>query len=147
MSVSIERYIGYFMDCTSESMKSDYSHNYEFKYSAKRNLHESQLKELENLGFRFIDCIDESHKDYITLIVDGMNGNYVYLAYIESRYDEFYNLSDESDKIINKSLSKTPIPSDIQDRLERCYEIIFKDNDINKRNDKEIVYQQFSHWV
>ena len=43
-----------------------------------------KFKELETLGFRWIEDVDIfNENNYFTLIVDGMNGNYVWLVYVE----------------------------------------------------------------
>lgn len=155
MSYSAENYFGYRMDCTKDSyilgtkdIDFERLDKFEFTYEKHqcfRNCSEYTFlfKELESLGFVLEKDISEDMRDFITLITDGLNANYVWLVYVKTvNYES--NYFDENIK--NELLKQYPIPEDIQKKLRRCYEIIF-----NKRseesNKKNIYLQDIVHVV
>lgn len=156
MSVSAENYFGYRMDCTEDSYilntnfidferLAKFEFNYE-KYQCFKDYSEYTFlfKELESLGFVLEQDIGEDMSDFITLITDGLNANYVWLIYVKSVNYEFYNFNE--DKAKNEVLKQFPVPEDIQQKLRKCYEIIFNKNS-EEASHKDIHLQDIVHVV
>lgn len=123
MSTSIERFFGYRMICTKEAKCENETTGINYKkFDKYKFLHDKEehlknhpedktkFKDLETLGFRWIEDINIFNEtNYFTLIVDGMNGKYVWLIYVEKfKWDE-YCLEDEDDNL-NEKLKSCPVP-------------------------------------
>lgn len=144
------------MDCTEDSYilntnfidferLAKFEFNYE-KYQHFKDYSEYTFlfKELESLGFVLEQDTSDDMSDFITLITDGLNANYVWLIYVKTVNYDFYDFTEDEAK--NEVLKQLPVPEDVQQKLRRCYEIIF-----NKRseesNKKNIYLQDIVHVV
>lgn len=163
MSISLEKYMGYRMDVTKETLDKDGEMNYEsfdqftFEYDAthyseKHPEEKWKFEKLKELGFVFQDKIfgpwnQEQKSNFFSFIQDGMNGCYSWIVYIESiECPEFFDTFEE-DEEKNKALSLTyQIPKDIEKKMKKIYEIIFNST-IEEANKKEVKYQEMKHFV
>ena len=160
MSSSIERYIGFQMDCQKEVLEYeeefdiDYFDKFKDKYEAEgwieNNPYDKKIfEELKSLGFIPIHNIDENNKGFFTLITDGMNCMYSWIAYVEKvQWIEFVeNVSEKATKELNETIMNThPLSKDIESKMKRIYELIFEKfkDEVDK---KEIKYQILNHYV
>lgn len=96
------------------------------------------LKENLNANdFDFFDALEEKYEEFafdgeygqgymkpnqVALVVDGMDGDYARLVYIES-VKEIYN-ADETDKYM--SLKEKPITEEIYKKLNEVYQKIYE---------------------
>ena len=163
MSISLEKFVGYRMDCTKETLDEDGKMEYEsfdkftFEYDAKHYFEKHteekwKYDKLKKLDFVFQDEIidlwyQEQKSNFFSFIQDGMNGLYSWLVYIENiECPEFFDTFEE-DEEKNKSLSLThEIPKDIEKKMKIIYEIIF-DSTIEEASKKEVKYQEMKHFV
>ena len=98
-------------------------------------------QELKDLGFRpYYTYPEYPDKDNIMLLYDGVMGKYAWLIYI---VDIDYESDNESDpnETVNEMLKQVPVPSDIEEKMKKCYEIIFE-----KECKNQIFFQEMSHW-
>ena len=163
MSISLEKFTGYRMDCTKETLDEDGEMNFEdydkfiFGYDAKHYVESHpeekwKYEKLKELGFVFQDEIIDSwyqkqKSNFFSFIQDGMNGLYSWLVYIENiECPEFFDTFEE-DVAKNIALSLThEVPKDIEEKMKRIYEIIF-DSTIEEASKKRIDYQEMKHFV
>ena len=163
MSISLEKFTGYRMDCTKETLNENGEMNFEDyeqftdDYDAKLYLEQYpeekwKYEKLKEFGFVFQDDIispwyQEQKNNFFSFIQDGMNGLYSWLVYIENiECPEFFDTFEE-DVEKNIALSLThKVPKDIEEKMKRIYEIIF-DSTFEEANKKEIKYQEIKHFV
>lgn len=103
--------------------------------------YEKLPQELKDLGFRpYYTYPEYPDKDNIMLLYDGVMGKYAWLIYI---VDIDYESDNESDpnETVNEMLKQIPVPSDIEEKMRKCYEIIF-----GKECKNQIFFQEMSHW-
>lgn len=126
MSVDIERIIGF-----TVKLKEDLSHN----------------------DFEFFENVEEKHKEFayggensqfnmksnaVALVVDGMNGNYARLVYVEN-VKRVYDAYDEEPYTLLRPIE---VPEDIYNELNMAYQKIY-DIPLDK---KLIEYALWYHW-
>ena len=163
MSISLEKFMGYRMDCTKETLDEDGEMNFENyeqftdDYDAKLYLDQHpeekwKFEKLKELGFIYQGDIvspwyQEQKCNFFSFIQDGMNGLYSWIVYIESiECTEFIDTFSE-DEEKNKALSLThEVPKDIEEKMRKIYEILF-DSKAEEANKKEIKYQEMKHFV
>lgn len=139
MSVGYDKFIGYRIDITEE-----------FKSLEERNekFHDSLLfsksspESLKNLGYVPYFETSKFKKGDITIIYDGMNGEYTYLILIQAANinSYYYDENDNVDEYINEMLSTFSISKEIINRLNQIYKLIF-----DTENKKEIECKVFVH--
>lgn len=163
MSISLEKFMGYRMDCTQETLNENGEMNFEDyeqftdDYDAKLYLEQHpeekwKFEKLKELGIVFQGDImrpwyQTPKNNFFSFIQDGMNGLYSWLVYIENiECPEFFDTFEE-DVEKNIALSLThKVPKDIEEKMKRIYEIIF-DSTIEEASKKEIKYQEMKHFV
>ena len=118
MSVSCEAYIGY-----TVTLKKGLNHE-DFDFFGKFT------EEYPEYG----DYNGESHKDKVTLIVDGMNGCYARLMYVDKHIENCW-IEDETEF----RLRCENIPDDVYEELNKAYTLMY-----NKRLDDCLI--EYSLW-
>ena len=119
MSVSCEGYIGYTI-----LLKEDLTHE-DFRFFEEFE---------ENFGeYRQFDC-----KGKVKLVVDGMNGLYARLIFVDEFIEECWTEGKHF-----YSLLKLPVPDDVYNELNKAYKLLY-----NKELDKNsIEYAVWFHFV
>lgn len=131
MGINVNKYIGYSIDVLDEYSQLDDNirDNWNSGYS-------------EELKFKGYYSRQGSLKGYITLLYDGMSGDYCKLMYVE---DYTVDCSDDdSDMIdtINAKISNTVVPDDIQKILKDVYRYITR-----KELSKDIKLEYLIHYT
>jgi len=139
MGVYVDRITGYRMDVTKEFDENDEERLWD-KYIDENFLMKNSNKKLSEAGFIPYHNTPRPGKDNITLVYDGMCGDYVWLVYIQ---DVDYYSDDQSDenKLVNDALKMVPVPDDVKKRMRECYKEIFKNECA-----KDIFMQEMCHW-
>jgi hypothetical protein len=138
MGVDVDKYFGYVIDITEQTskLKSIGEDDFWEKYMDGENL----SQELIDLGY-----VADSYPKYptandITLIYDGMSGNYCKLIYIVTVERDSYDYSETNEEL-NKVLANVPVQDDIKEKMWEAYRLIFGD-----RLCPNIKAEQFSHF-
>lgn len=119
MSVSCESYIGYMILLKEDLTHEDFHFFEEF---------------IENFG----EYDQFNRKGKVKLIVDGMNGLYARLIFVDMFIEDCW----ENGKHFY-SLRKDPVPDDVYNELNKAYKLLY-----NKELDKEnIEYALLFHFV
>lgn len=115
MGVNIYKYIGYTVDILDDYLKLD-----------DKTIDIIDKEYSEDLRFKGYYGRHGSLKGYITLLYDGMNGDYCKLIYVE---DYIADCSDDDCDLldtINNKIKHTEIPDDIIMLLRNAYKHIAK---------------------
>lgn len=139
MSVSFTKYLGYCIDIHQEyeALKEN-NEDVEELLETQENIPQV----LSQLGFVGYYGYNKPNKNDITLLDDGMGGEYTYLMYIiDVNYDAYYYDEDDNiDKSINEILANIPVPETVANSLKKVYQEIFQ-----KDTTKNIQLQTFIH--
>lgn len=149
MSVAVERYIGYFLDVTSQA-KTNGTLDWDRldAFESPKFEKNPAYKQLQALGF-VGGQHDVKQNNTIFLLQDGMNGLYAYLVYMEDHVWDDMNVYEKEDSdyatMINRVLKKhIVISSEIQDKLYQCAQLMFPND--KELLDTDIEYRVFSHY-
>lgn len=140
MSVDYNKFLGYRIDITEEFRNLEEKNE---KINDELLFDRKPLSEgLKDLGYIPYFHHQDPKKGDITIIDDGMNGNYTYLILIQSaNYNySYYDENDNVDEDVNEFLSTISIPDEVINRLNQAYELIF-----GAKNEKEIECKVFVH--
>ena len=110
-------------------------------------------KDLKNTDFEFFENIEEKYKEFayggehcqyrmkpntVALVVDGMNGDYARLVYVEN-VKKVYSAYDEGPYTL---LRQTEIPEEVYNELNIAYKKIYE----IPLDKKLIEYALWYHW-
>ena len=144
MGMYCDKIIGYRMEVLDDYLelweKTSHEDTVWQKYISDE-AYEKLPQELKDIGFRpYYTYPDYPNKDNIMLLYDGVMGKYAWLVYI---LDIDYESNDESDENqeLNEMLKQIIVPPIIEEKMKKCYELIFK-----KECKNQIFFQNISHW-
>lgn len=140
MSVNCDKFIGYSIDILEEWSKLDSS--IQEKWS--KDIKQENKEEFDKAGFTPYYSEQSSLKDTVTILYDGMSGQYCKLVYVIDY--EAYAEEENNENIvntINNLLLHSPVPFSIKKNIKKIYKSIFN-KDLNKTSDIKPEY--IIHW-
>lgn len=132
MGVNVAKYIGYVVDIQKEWDK--LLDEQQDIWSCSTSKETDTFKPYYTHG---------DFKDKITVIYDGMSGEYTKLIYV---VDYCTDTSDEDESIVkevNKHLSSVEVPSEIRQKLREVYKEIFG---VEHITEFKVQMEYFIHW-
>ena len=98
--------------------------------------------DMENLNFKGYN-IYKGENDTLTIIYDGLSGEYCKLMYITAYEKNSYEEETNIDTGINKILSTAEVPFSVKQKVKELYKEIFK-KDLNRTSLIKALY--LVHW-
>lgn len=132
MGVRVDKYLGYVVDIQKEW--GELTIDYQDLYLCNEEKRTDTFKPYYAKG----NC-----KDKITVLYDGMSGEYTKLLYV---LDYCTDTSDEDESIVktvNKQLENVEVPSEIRQKLRNMYKEIFN---VEHVTDFKVQLEYFIHW-
>lgn len=142
MGVYLDKFFGFMLDVTEEYEKSlnENDDDIIFEKFISCNMEEIN-KDLKDLNYvPYYNGKKKPEKNDITLITDGMCGEYYKIIFInnfENYCSDEYDSEEE-----NKYLQTIPVPNDIVEKITNVYNIIF--GKTNKQLDIKLM--KFNHY-
>lgn len=132
MGVRVDKYLGYVVDIQKEWDKLlDEQQDY---WSCSKEKESEIFKPYYTHG---------DFKGKITILYDGMSGEYIKLIYI---LDYCTDTSDDDESIVktvNKQLENAEVPNEIKQKLRNMYKEIFN---VEHITDFKVQLEYFIHW-
>lgn len=118
MGVYADKYFGYFMNVLDDYLKGEDMWD---KFIDSDGIISEELKELRFVPYYARPKHGEGD---ITLLYDGMCGNYAKLVFVQTV--EFYSADDSyTNEKVNEILKSSPVPTEVREQMEKVYDLIF----------------------
>lgn len=138
MGVNVNRFIGYTLDVTDEFIKASKEDEKIYdKWIDNCHNNDSEYKDYLK-RIRFKSYYDSDLENNITLLYDGLNGEYAKLIYViaASKWSDCDDMEENIINAINKLLAESKIGIPLIDHFKTVYKELFNKELTNTKNIK-----------